>query len=77
MIFLLKAPCVHFNKLALLQWKMIHFKINEINIFEHINVIYGSLVSNIKVKKIIKSSFFNLGNDISLTNHFFCQKVEN
>ena len=45
--------------------------------FEHIKVIYGSLVSNIKVKKIIKSSFFNLGNDISLTNHFCCQKVEN
>ena len=44
--------------------------------FEHIKVIYRSLVSNIKVKKIIGSGFIDSGNDISLTNHFCCQKVE-
>jgi len=44
--------------------------------FEHIKVVYGSLISNIKVKKIIISGFIDSGNDISLTNHFCCQKVE-
>lgn len=44
--------------------------------FKRIKAICRSLISSIKVKKIIISGFINSGKNISLTNHFCCQKVE-